>query len=376
MKDMTTEVFATLSIIILSWVVLLAADAALCGILNLIAGISFRKAFLWGCISLIIPPAVIAYGGLVERKMLKVNQVEVEFDGLPENFEGYRIVHISDIHARSFQGRETDLLKAVETINVLNPDMVAFSGDLITMLPDELDGIGGILSGIKSSDGVFSVLGNHDYCMYSDMSSEDKEAALEKLITIQGEMGWTLLMNENRIIRRGEDSIAVVGVENTSTSRHFPSRGYLKRASEGTEGMFRILLSHNPLHWESEVLDHGFPLTLSGHTHAMQFSLFGWSPSRYLFPQYRGLYQSYCQIHEAHQRGSEQEDSDRCCSEQNESGILCPGRQFLRRRIHGRCEDSNQYLYVNTGIGETIFPVRIGVRPEITLIILKSSRHR
>ncbi len=325
---MTTEVFMILSIIVLCWVVLLAADAAICGILNLIVGISFRKAFLWGCISLVLPPAVIAYGGLVERNTVQVNQVEITFEGLPENFEEYRIAHISDIHARSFEGREKILHEVVEKINALNPDMVAFSGDLITMLPEELDGIDGILSGIKSSDGVFSVLGNHDYCMYSDISSEEKEAALEKLITIQGEMGWTLLLNENRIIRRGEDSIAVVGVENTSTSRHFPSRGHLKRASDGTEGMFRILLSHDPLHWESEVLERGFPLTLSGHTHAMQFSFLGWSPSRYLFPQYRGLYKK-----------------------------------------------SGQYLYVNTGIGETMFPVRIGVRPEITLIILKSPGH-
>lgn len=317
-----------LSIIVLCWVVLLAADAAICGILNLIVGISFRKAFLWGCISLVLPPAVIAYGGLVERNTVQVNQVEIPFEGLPESFEEYRIAHISDIHARSFEGREKTLHEVVEKINALNPDMVAFSGDLITMLPEELDGISGILSGIKAVDGVFSVLGNHDYCMYSDMPAEEKEAAHEKLIAMQKEMGWALMVNENRTIRRGDDSIAVIGVENTSPSRHFPSRGDLTEASDGTEGMFRILLSHDPLHWESEVLERGFPLTLSGHTHAMQFSFLGWSPSRYLFPQYRGLYKK-----------------------------------------------SDQYLYVNTGIGETMFPVRIGVRPEITLIILKSPGH-
>ena len=159
-------------------------------------------------------------------------------------------------------------------------------------------------------------------------------------------MGWDLLMNENRVVRRGRDSIAVVGVENTSPSRHFPSKGNLPQAASGTEGMFRILLSHDPLHWDAEVVGQDFTLTLSGHTHAMQFSLLGWSPSRLMFPQYRGLYSS-------------DEVSGTSGNADRETGAR-----------------SQQYLYVNPGLGETIFPARIGVRPEITLITLKTRKSR
>lgn len=329
MKNMNAEIFSTLSIILLCWIVLLVTDAAVCGLLRLLAGIRFRTAFVWGCLSLLIPPLAIAWGALVERNMFRVKKVEVVCSTLPEAFDGYRIIHISDIHARSFEGREKRVEKAVERMNALEADMVAFTGDLITTSPEELDIIGGILGGLRAKDGVFSVLGNHDYSMYSDMRPEDREKAMEELMNIQKEMGWTLLMNENRTIRHGKDSIAVVGVENTSPSRHFPSKGDLPQAASGTEGMFRILLSHDPLHWEAEVVGQDYPLTLSGHTHAMQFSIFGWSPSRLMFPHYRGLYSK-----------------------------------------------GTQYIYVNPGLGETIFPARIGVRPEITLITLKARNYR
>lgn len=323
MKKMTAETFATLSVIILCWVVLIVADAAICGLLKSFVGLPFRKAFLWGLISLAVPPLVIIYGALIERNLFKVKKVEIVCEGLPDGFDGFRIMHISDIHARSFEGREKHLQKAVDLVNGQEADLVAFTGDLISMDPDELEGISSILSEIRAKDGILSVLGNHDYCLYSDMDEQGKAEALEKLISEEASMGWTLLLNENRIIRRGNDSIAVIGVENTSPSRHFPSRGNLAKASSGTDGMFRILLSHDPLHWEYEILGKDYPLTLSGHTHAMQFSLFGWCPSQYMFPQYRGLY---------HSKG--------------------------------------QQLHVNPGLGETIFPARIGVRPEITLITL------
>lgn len=337
MKNMNAELFSTLSIILICWTALLASDAVICGLMKLFAGIPFRKAFLWGCLSLMIPPAAIAYGSLVERNLFKVRTVGIVCEGLPEGFDGYRMIHISDIHARSFEGREEHLQRAVDLINSLDPDMIAFTGDLITTSPDELDAVGDILSGLKAEDGVFSVLGNHDYSMYSDMDEEGRRMALEDLVRREKEMGWTLLLNENRIITNGKDSIAVVGVENTSPSRHFPSRGDLPKASEGTEGMFRILLSHDPLHWESEIIGGDYPLTLSGHTHAMQFSLFGWSPSRYMFPQYRGLY----------------------------------SKDGSPAMASGDTGKSPRHLYVNPGLGETIFPARIGVRPEITLITLK-----
>ena len=321
---MGPEIFATLMILLLCWVALVVLDLAASGIIRAVAGVPFRKAFAWGLLTLLIPPAAVLYGSLVERNTFRVKEIELRFENLPEEFKGYRIVHISDIHARSFDGREKSLQRAANKINGLSPDMIAFTGDLITMTPDELDCISAALSSLKAKDGIFSVLGNHDYSMYSDISEEEKQKSLEKLIKKEGEMGWNLILNDNRIIGRDNDSIAVIGVENTSPSRHFPSKGDLDKASEGTEGMFRILLTHDPMHWEAEILGKDYPLTLSGHTHAMQVSIFGWSPSALIFKHNKGLY-----------------------------------------------TEGRQSLYVNKGLGETIFPARIGARPEITLIILR-----
>ena len=320
---MTFELSSTLMIILLCWIILTIADIAVCGLLKLILGLPFKKAFLWGLLALILPPVLIAYGSFIERNCFRVKEITIRTENIPEAFDGYRIVHISDIHARSFSGREKHLQRAMDKINGLAPDMIAFTGDLITMTPDELDSHSLALSSLKAADGVFSVLGNHDYSMYSDASPEARQKHMETLITAEKELGWDLLMDENRIIRRGADSIAVIGVQNTSPSRHFPSKGDLSMASKGSDGMFRILLSHDPMHWEAEILGQDYPLTLSGHTHAMQLSLLGWSPSSLMFKQYRGLYTR-----------------------------------------------NGQSLHVNPGLGETIFPARIGVRPEITLLTL------
>lgn len=311
-------------IVVLCWIILTVLDAMVCGLLCLFTAVAFKKAFLWGLLTLIMPPVAVAYGALWERNQFKITHIEIPSGGLPESFDGYRIVHISDIHARSFIGREKHMAAAVDMINSLNPDMIAFSGDLISMEPSELDSLSQTLSKMKAGDGVYSVLGNHDYCQYTRVDSQTKAAYLNDLISRERNMGWSLLLNENRIISKGQDSIAVVGVENTSPSRHFPSRGNLAKASEGTEGMFRILISHDPMHWEHEILGKDYPVTLSGHTHAMQMTFFGWSPSRLIFKQDKGLYS-----------------------------------------VDG------QHLYVNIGLGETIFPARIFARPEITLITLK-----
>jgi predicted MPP superfamily phosphohydrolase len=321
---MTFELSSTLMIILLCWIILTIGDLAVCGLLKLIVGIQFKKAFLWGLLALLLPPVIIAYGSLIERNCFRIKEITIHVANLPEAFEGYHIVHISDIHARSFSGREKHLQRAMDKINSLDPDIIAFTGDLITMTPDELESHAPALSSLKAKDGTFSILGNHDYSMYSDATEEARQRHLETLIEKEKALGWDLLMDENRIIRRGGDSIAVIGVQNTSPSHHFPSKGNLTMASEGTEDMFRILLSHDPMHWEAEILGQNYPLTLSGHTHAMQFSLLGWSPSSLMFKQFRGLY-----------------------------------------------TENGQSLHVNPGLGETIFPARIGVRPEITLITLR-----
>ena len=323
MKIMTFELSSTLMIILFCWIILTIADLTVSGLLKLIFGLPFKKAFIWGLLALLLPPIIIAYGSLIERNCFRIKEITIKTTDLPENFDGYRIVHISDIHARSFNGREKHLQRAMDKINELKPDMVAFTGDLITMTPDELENHTHALGSLKARDGIFSVLGNHDYSMYSDAGPEARQKHMETLISAKEALGWNLLMDENRIIRRGADSIALIGVQNTSPSRHFPSKGNLTRASKGTEGMFRILLSHDPMHWEAEILGQNYPLTLSGHTHAMQFSFLGWSPSSLMFKQFRGLYTK-----------------------------------------------NGQSLHVNPGLGETIFPARIGVRPEITLLTL------
>ena len=319
---MTTETFATLSILFVCWIILVILDVTVCWMLYGIFRISFRKAFLYGLVSLFIPPLCFAYGSLIERNRVQVNEVEISSAEVPEGFDGYRIVHISDIHARSFQKRGKVLQKMAARINGLDADLIAFTGDIITMDSSELDSLSHILKGLKAKDGVMSVLGNHDYCIYAHPEAADDDVS--KVIEKEKAMGWNVLIDENRRIIRGTDTIAVIGVENTSPSRHFPSKGDLAKASEGTEGLFRILLSHDPMHWDMEVLGKDYPLTLSGHTHAMQFSLGRWCPSKYMFRQYRGLY-----------------------------------------------TENSQHLYVNIGLGETIFPARIGTVPEITLITLK-----
>lgn len=317
------ETFTTAMILLLCWLTLAVADLVVSGVVSLCTGVAFWKVFLWGLVPLVIPPIAVAYGALWERNWFKVNEVELEFESLPEEFDGYRIVHVSDIHARSFVGREKHLERAADIINSLDADLVAFTGDLISMAPDELESTAPILRRISAKDGVVSVLGNHDYSPYTDVDAKTRKRYVEELVRTEKGMGWNLLIDSHEKICRGEDSIAVIGVQNISPSRHFHSQGDLSKASEGTEGMFSILLSHDPMHWEAEVLGKDIPLTLSGHTHAMQMSLLGWSPSSLIFRQSKGLYSS-----------------------------------------------NDKHLYVNVGLGETIFPARIGARPEITLITL------
>lgn len=319
------ETSVTLMIIALFWIVLVVADLCVSLVLKLTAKVPFRKAFRWGLLSLLVPPVVIAYGSVVDRNRFEIKEVSLEYPDLPESFDGYRIIHISDLHARSYAKRTARLERAAQIINGLDADLIAFTGDLISLVPDEIDPVASSLSTLKAKDGVVSVLGNHDYGTYADTSG----VLVDDLIAKEREMGWELLLNEHKVLHRGADSIVVIGVENTSVSHFFPSNGDLTKASEGTDGAFRIVLTHDPMHWESEILGQDYALTLSGHTHAMQLSIFGWSPSSLMFKHSDGLY----------------------------------------------TEDS-QHLYINVGLGETLFPARIGARPEITVITLEKSKRK
>lgn len=323
---MATEAIAITGILVVCSVGILIGDAAVSGIIAVASNITFKKAFTTGLLALFIPPLVMAYGAWIGRERPQLKEVELRLENLPESFDGYRLVQISDIHARSYANRQKSLQRIVGIINNQNPDLIAFTGDIITLDASELESINEILKELKAKDGIVAVVGNHDYGIYSDPSHKRPSGEiLSDVIKEEKTMGWNVLMDENIKISRNQDSIAVVGVQNTSPSSHFPSKGNLNKASEGTEGMFRILLTHDPMHWEAEILGKDYPLTLSGHTHAMQFSLLGWCPSRYIFKQYRGLY-----------------------------------------------SEGQQHLYVNIGLGETILPFRIGTPPEITLITLRS----
>ena len=258
------------------------------------------------------------YGCFVELYQYDVRKVEIASPNLPQTFDGYKIVHISDIHSGSWNPNGKQMKRMVELVNSQNADVVCFTGDLVTNNHSEIDPFFDLLQQIRATDGVFSVLGNHDYSFL--MSSRD---TLQRLIEKEQNLGWRLLLNENEKITRGNDSIAIIGVENVGRPP-FPHVGDLPKASQGTEGMFRILLSHDPTHWREEVIPNtDIPLTLSGHTHAGQLDLPFLSLSRSMYPEYRGLY-----------------------------------------------TEGEQSLYVNAGLGFTFFPIRIAARPEITVIQL------
>lgn len=272
----------------------------------------------------------ILYGVTLGRIVPRVELCEVLIDRLPKEFVGYKIVQLSDIHLGSLSNGRYIINSLVKKVNAIEPDMIVVTGDLVNLRANEIMPYKDILSQFKAKDGIYSILGNHDYGDYVNWtSSDDKVANLEELKILQKELGWYLLNNENSIVRRGADSIAVVGVENWGLPP-FPAHGDLNKATHGLDySTFKLLLSHNPTHWDEEVLKRkDIDLTLSGHTHAMQMKInfFGksYSPASHLYKRWSGLY--------------------------------CVGEQ---------------YLYVNEGVGCVGVPMRIGSHPEITLIVLK-----
>lgn len=289
--------------------------------------VSYRP-FGWAALVLIVVWVLAAlYGNVYGRFRHEVKQVQLSFGTLPEAFDGLRIVHISDLHLDGWTGHEKVLRQRVDEINDLHPDVICFTGDLISMSPDELKPFIPILRQLQAKGGVYSVLGNHDYMPYRRFSkNSERKAALTELIRMQREeLGWKLLLNESDIIRRGGDSIAILGCENQSVGAHpVVQRGNLSKTVQGVGSMFSVLLTHDPSQWRKEVLpETDIPLTLSGHTHAMQLRFLGFTPSKWIYPECDGLY-----------------------------------------------SEGNQHLYVNIGLGGTL-PWRIGATPEITLITLK-----
>lgn len=280
-----------------------------------------------------IPFGGFLYGITKGKYKYQVNNILLPIRDLPSSLHGITITHISDIHTGSFD--DTDAVKrGIELINAQESDMIFFTGDLINEHIKELQPFVKMWSTLEAKDGVYSVLGNHDYGDYTGWPNRKaKEKHFQKVLESHKQMGWQLLMNEHKWVRKGDASIAVIGVENWSAIERFPRYGKIHQAVKGAESAdIKLLLSHDPTHWDAQVRPHPTHIhaTFSGHTHGFQMGVeipgFRWSPAQYLYKQWAGLYQ-----------------------------------------------EENQYLYVNRGFGFIGFSGRVGIWPEITVFTLVST---
>ncbi|MGV3698184.1 metallophosphoesterase [Flavobacterium sp.] len=278
-----------------------------------------------------VPFLSLIYGMTVGKYNFKVVRQTLFFPDLPDAFEGFKLTQISDIHSGSFDDEEK-IQYAIDLINEQESDLLLFTGDIVNARADEMHPWIDTFNGLRKFEhGKYSVLGNHDYGAYLDWKSEEAKAAnFEAIKDLHRQMDFKLLQNESIKIKKGEDEIAIIGVENWG--KHFGSNGDIDKASENISPTdFKILMSHDPSHWEYIVKRHpkNVQLTLSGHTHGMQFGIeipgyFKWSLAQYMYKQWAGLY--------------------------NEFG---------------------RYVYVNRGFGFHAYPGRVGIMPEITVFELK-----
>lgn len=281
----------------------------LCSLFGRFFNILFRTKlkyhpFRWlGCGVAVAIMAIMWVGAGYTRRHLMITNEEFQSAKLPKGFEGYRIVQLSDLHVGTWGEDSSFLEHLVDTVNSLHPDLIVFTGDIVNRQSDELAPFIPTLSKLKAADGVYSILGNHDYGDYVDWESpKAKERNLLQLKEFQRKMGWKMLNNESLYIHKGNDSILLIGVENWGEPP-FPKYGDLEVALASQNGKmklandstFKILLTHNPEHWNREISkDTNIDLTLSGHTHAMQVMLkigdWKWSPSKYRYEQWGGRY--------------------------------------------------------------------------------------
>ncbi len=281
-----------------------------------------------------IPFSSLIYGMTLGKYNYKVIKQQIFFPDLPESFDGFKITQISDVHSGSFDNPEK-INYAIDLINEQEADMILFTGDIVNTHAKEMLPWIDTFNRIKKYQyGKYSILGNHDYGEYVDWKTEkDKEANFKAIKGLYGKIGFDLMLNEHTYIQKGSDKIALVGVENWGVK--FKKAGDLNKASEGlTKEEFKILMSHDPSHWDAEVNNHhkDFHLMLSGHTHGLQFGIeipgfFKWSPAQYVYEQWAGLY-----------------------------------------------EKAGKYIYVNRGFGFHAYPGRVGIMPEISVIELKKGK--
>ena len=287
-----------------------------------------------GVIISAVPFVTMGYGIISGAHDYRVIRKQVYLKNLPAAFDGIKIAQISDIHTGSFYNK-TAVKGGIEMLLKEKPDLAFFTGDLVNTKAEEVKDYIDLFEKVKAPLGVYSTLGNHDYGNYHDWSSEAaKKQNLNDLMTAHKLMGWNLLNNENRIIKVDNEQLAIIGVENWGSSDWQPKLGDIEKGKKGTEDVpVKLLLSHDPSHWEAEVIPKhkDIDIMFAGHTHGFQFGIelgdfIKWSPSQYYYKQWAGLYQQ-----------------------------------------------DEQYVYVNRGYGYIGFPGRIGMPPEITILELKKA---
>ena len=279
-----------------------------------------------------IPFVSFIYGIVQGKYNYKVIKYQLAFDDLPEAFDGYTITQISDIHSGSFTNKEK-IRYGVDLINEQKSDLMLFTGDIVNNKADEMDNWIDVFDKLEAKEGKYAILGNHDYGDYMDWKTpQDKIDNFQKVKEIHKKIGFELLLDEHRYLEKDGQKIALIGVENWG--KGFNQAGDLKRASKGVKKEdFKVLMSHDPSHWQEKVKndDFNYHLTLSGHTHGLQVGIeipgfLKWSPSQYVYKQWAGLYQEF-----------------------------------------------GRYINVNRGFGYHAFPGRVGIWPEITVIELKKA---
>lgn len=292
----------------------------------------------WKAMNIIGSVAAIAvfvtmwWGALINRTRYQIKEVVIEFADLPDAFDGYRVLQFSDFHVGTYGSDTTFVSEIVDVINNQSADLVLFTGDIVNRRTDELLPQVKPLSRLKAADGVYSILGNHDYGDYKKWpSAEMKSENMDMMYRLQRDMGWNLMNNRSEYIRRGNDSIALIGVENWGDPP-FTVYGDLDKAYPmQSDSTFKILMTHNPAHWSEKIADNdtvNIALSLSGHTHAMQCQIGSWSPAEWRYYNWGGLYDDLSSRHK---------------------------------------------LYVNIGLGTVALPARIGATPEITVLTLRKA---
>lgn len=238
------------------------------------------------------------YGLTLGWQWFHIDRKTLEFKELPEQFDGFKIVQISDLHLGTYGKRRSFCRRLVKAVNEEEADLIVFTGDIVNSKADEILPFTNILPKLKSKRGIISIMGNHDYCIYADFNSgKEMKDNINRIIQFERDFGWDVLINENRAIEKNGACIYILGVENNGKPP-FPMRADLNKAMNGVpENAFKILLSHDPTHWRQEVLPKtNVNLTLSGHTHGMQFSIFGFNPSFLVYKEWGGIYKENDQI--------------------------------------------------------------------------------